>query len=237
MAESDAEKMMRVRLLDIIPLAKSSKKEAFDNKNGIARVGGRWRTPCYFSAYIRAAEVLIKGAKDNNQLDELGLPIFYLQRHALELCIKEVLTDLYEEFDCRVEESDRRDKAKVKPISTGQKDRLKREHKLGLLCKDLEKICTNLKCEFDTKSLEALVSQIETCEVSRPAMARYSKSSAGEKHLPEEVSIPIAAIQEDLEKVANKMRLLQGDMRIYTCLQRRAQEELSDSERISLGLS
>ncbi len=89
---------------DIIALTKLSEVECSDVENGIARFGGGWRNPSYVGAYLKAAQILIERAKADKELDQLGLPIFYLQRHTLELSIKNILRCLYEVVKMRSEQ-------------------------------------------------------------------------------------------------------------------------------------
>ncbi len=88
---------------DVIVFGTSPELEIEDSKSGLARFGGFWRAPDYLTAYVRSAEILIEHAAKTNALDDIALPAFYMQRHALELLIKRLLSWLYEAAEYRSE--------------------------------------------------------------------------------------------------------------------------------------
>lgn len=81
---------------DVIVFGKGTELELADAACGVARFGGDWRIPSYFRAYLRAADVLVSHGVQGNSLDEIGLPAFYIQRHALKLLVKRLLSWVYE---------------------------------------------------------------------------------------------------------------------------------------------
>ena len=74
---------------------KGKDKAEQDAAEGSARWGGMVRTPDYFDVYLLAAGQLIERAEHDNRLDEMAVPCFYLQRHTLELAIKELIKRLH----------------------------------------------------------------------------------------------------------------------------------------------
>lgn len=62
-----------------------------DFQSGVARMGGFWRRPSYLESYLTAASLLIAQGKQRQDYDDIGLPVFYLQRHATELLLKRLL--------------------------------------------------------------------------------------------------------------------------------------------------
>ncbi len=190
---------------EIIAFAKPSEVERSDVGNGIARFGGVWRNPSYVDAYLKAARILIGEAKAAKELDQLGLPIFYLQRHALELSIKSLLRWLYEVVEMR---SEQQPEDELRSISKKQLERLSGSHSLVCLNEDLKKTCVSLGCEFDATDLEKLINQIERYEKTS-TWSRYPTSNSEESHLSEEVAIPLVDIHEKLERV---IKILDSDM-------------------------
>ena len=65
---------------------------------GNALVGGKWMhfPVSYVDAYARAARTLFDEAVRTNQLNELAMPCFFLQRHTMELALKGLLEMLAE---------------------------------------------------------------------------------------------------------------------------------------------
>lgn len=64
---------------------------ADDFRSGVARMGGFWRHPSYLESYLTAAALLIEQGSKRKDYDDIGLPAFYLQRHATELLLKRLL--------------------------------------------------------------------------------------------------------------------------------------------------
>ena len=184
---------------EVIVFGKSPELEISDQEKGISRFGGDWRQPSYTMAYLRSARILIENSKNNNDLDQLGLPIFYLQRHALELFIKSTLDILYEVVEMRTNLA-YGNESEVPSISRGQKERLSNSHGLESLNNDLKNTCRILEYEFDSAMLDSLVETILSYETS-PSWSRYSKSKFDESHLSSEVAIPLVRIHNDLEAV------------------------------------
>jgi hypothetical protein len=118
---------------DVIVFGKSPDLEIADAKSGVARFGGLWRTPSYFAAYVRSAEILIEHAAQNNTLDDIALPAFYMQRHALELLIKRLLSWIYEAAEYRSELG----QASAWAPSARQTKASRRSHNLTRLLDDL----------------------------------------------------------------------------------------------------
>lgn len=85
----------------VLIFGKSNEKIQIDLENGISRFGGFFREPNYSEAHLISAGILLENAKQRDELDELGLPIFYLSRHAMELKLKDLLSLAYEICDLR----------------------------------------------------------------------------------------------------------------------------------------
>lgn len=64
---------------------------AEDFRSGVARMGGFWRHPSYLESYLTAASLLITQGTQRQDYDDIGLPVFYLQRHATELLLKRLV--------------------------------------------------------------------------------------------------------------------------------------------------
>lgn len=192
---------------DVIPFGKMQNLEIEDLKNGISRFGG-YRKPDYFMAYFRSAEILIDNGVKNNTLDEIGIPAFYMQRHALELLLKRVISSLYEVAELRLYLNNEG----YRP-SKGQVHRVTNEHKLESLLSDLKVTCEGMKFISPPNELEKLVEHINKFEKSSVTWARYENSKNIE-HVKEEILLPIIDLQKQLELVKLKIAFQSGSMEV-----------------------
>jgi hypothetical protein len=179
---------------EVITFGKSPKQELEDHSNGVARLGGKWRQPNYAKAYLRSARILVSDAKEKQDLDQLAMPIFYLQRHAFELLLKSFLNQLHEI-------------AELRGIgrTLGQVKRLSESHELGKLSKDLKIITSILKIgkySIDIDNLVQIINEYElTTTFSRYASSAKKGTDVVVSHLANETIIPIIDIQEKLESI------------------------------------
>jgi len=180
---------------DVIVFGKSPEQEAADLKDGIARFGGEGRHPSYLMAYVHAARTLINNGVSNHSLDDIGLPAFYLQRHALELLIKRLLS-------WAVEYAEAIHSNKI-PCEQVSKD-LNGSHKLGRLFTHLVCICQHLDFSLPPESIGLLIDKIQSYELSE-TWARYDKSKNNTQHVETEISLPIVSLQCELEAVIHQI--------------------------------
>lgn len=195
---------------EVIIFGKSPEQESDDLNNGIARVGGDWRQPNYAKSYLRAARVLLKNALQNKDIDQLCMPIFYLQRHAIELLIKSLLGMLYEAAQMRFELY-KDDKSKKSMPSKEAVKRLTTSHNLSTLNKDLHEISKALQIEGYPSQLAALIDTLQKIETN-PTWSRYpSSGNVGESlHLKSEAAIPIVELNQQLELVFQEINYNMG---------------------------
>jgi hypothetical protein len=178
---------------DVINSGKPEDQRERDLKVGVARLGGSSRQPSYQAAYIHAARQLVADAVEQGALDELALPIFYLQRHATELILKRLLAWLYETADYRS-----RAGWTQNAIAEKQKKRQWQSHTLGELLADLQQTANLLEFPAPPHELSALVEQFSRYEITE-TWARYPMSPTRKPHLPNETEVPIVEIQAALE--------------------------------------
>lgn len=189
---------------NVISSDKAPDVEIEDSKNGISRFGGRWRQPSYLMAYLRSTEILIDHGIKHNTLDDIGLPVFYMQRHALELLIKQLVEGVCEIAELQL-------KLHSQP---------KREEK-HLTIHDLKELF-NYLCSTSNDigfteppiELEKLVDEIVGFETHH-TFARYANHKTVSKinneriinnvnHVENETALPIVDIQEHLKLVVSK---------------------------------
>lgn len=189
---------------EVLIFGKSPEQDERDHKDGVARLGGMWRTPSYTKAYLRAARLLLKEAREGRDLDQLALPIFYLHRHSLELFIKGLLGLLYDIADMQHRlyktpeiEAQLPNKAALK--------RLDSEHDLVRLYNDLDTASKKLGFNLPPKSIEEAVRLIGRYEID-PTWSRYPKPRGenSKAYLVNEVVIPSVEMNEALERAVRE---------------------------------
>lgn len=195
---------------NVIVGGKSPEQTISDHEAGVARIGGFFREPSYVESYLLATQVLIdKGSSDGN-LDDLGLPAFYLQRHTLELLLKSVLSWLHVIHDLERKLLD----------ECFEPDLIKREkdvnkHNLQKLLVMMQLEACKLNLPTPPAEFQAVVDKFTKLEKTE-TWARYSdsrrKGHSVVHHVQDEVVIPLIDLQIDLNNLAAKVlyRNLEG---------------------------
>jgi len=180
---------------------------ASDLAAGVARIGGFWRHPNYFEAYLYSATLLIEQGQIKGTLDEIGLPAFYLQRHAVELLLKDLLHWLIYIADLRTQlhvSTYEPPQGAVKAQATS--------HNLKKLLEFIVQVSTEMALPAPPVELGILIADMSQFELTE-TWARYSSSYVRQKsevattilhvkHVEEVIEIPIVAFQQRLVAVA-----------------------------------
>lgn len=191
---------------DVFVFDKSPEQQEEDFNNGIARCGGSWTNvsgvngddifcppranPNYAVAYVKAARFLIEHGRLERDYDEIGLPAFYLQRHALELLLKKILSYLYEEENLRT--TQKFDQLKV----CNKLKKLRHEHEKIL--NEIIQVCKELNYPIPPEVVKTLVSDFSKIDPTGE-FARYAYSCNKHnktEHLKDEHVIPIVIMQD-----------------------------------------
>lgn len=176
-----------------------------DLEAGVARLGGFWRHPNYFESYLYSASVLIEQGRATGTLDEIGLPGFYLQRHSIELLLKELLSCLTSISELR----NQLGRSVSKPSDELLWD-MHRSHDLVDLYDHVIELADMLKLSAPPDELGSLISDMKILEMTE-TWSRYRSSSTKKKnssarfhvdHIPDEVVIPVVEFQERLDAIA-----------------------------------
>lgn len=190
---------------DVTVFGKAPGQNEIDTGNGIARLGGFWRQPDYARAYVKSAGILVRHGQANGTLDDIALPAFYLQRHALELLVKGLLQQVYDIGEFR---------GNAKIPTEKQKDRLIRSHAIVELVGDLKTSCHELGLPAALDELDDVVQMQKTFE-STATWARYATSTSKvgktvtvHKHMEQEVELPILPLHEKLQAAFAKAKHL-----------------------------
>lgn len=193
----------------VLAWGKSPEQTEKDLAAGVARLGG-FRAPNYTQAYLLAANTLILTARERGLLDQHGLPIFYLQRHAAELIIKAPLR-------LGIEIQEYRKKLNVpRPAfpSNRQAWRAERWHGLRELLRDLEVMAAALQVGTVPAAVRSAVQTILAVEQD-PTWSRYSYRHETENgvdklvpHMASEVVLPLGAIQNQLQAANDALGII-----------------------------
>ena len=196
---------------DVLVFGKSPEQRIEDLMNGVSRFGGPWRAPNYIYSYLRSAAILIDHGVKTNSLDDIGLPIFYMQRHATELLIKRLLSWLYEmaEFQTELGQD-----CQGVPSNT-QRNNFKKSHNLPQLFKDLSLVSKHFGLAKPPTELGEWVEELAKFEKTE-TWARYEQSETRDniviRHVKDEIALPLVDLQRRLELVILKtVHRLSGD--------------------------
>lgn len=182
---------------------KPEEKTATDFQNGDARMGGFWRSPNYLESYLTAAELLIEQGVKRQDYDDIGLPTFFLQRHATELLLKRLLKwciDIVELKAELVPEAGHRVPSTCRKALNGS-------HDLQALLKFLKRVAGLAGEDPPPSNLENLVGLLTQVEKDHH-WSRYGHGNRNNKtvfHHQVEATIPIVELQKLLEEVANSI--------------------------------
>ncbi|WP_432415206.1 hypothetical protein ACRHM7_17880 [Chromohalobacter israelensis] len=169
-----------------------------DFQKGLARMGGFWRHPSYLESYLTASSLLIAQGTERQDYDDIGLPAFYLQRHATELLLKQLLRWCIDIIEL---------KSALAP-STGHRvpskccRALERSHDLNELLKALQRTAKLAGENPPPDNLTDLVDSLTGVEAD-DHWSRYDHGlNKGERHTHHktETTIPIVKLQKLLEE-------------------------------------
>lgn len=157
---------------------RAGKEHAADLAAGRARIGGRLRQPNYLRSYLKAARILVQQARASDALNELAVACAYLQRHALELAIKDLLDTLHTIADYTAHlDALNHETASTAPIPADERSRKTSCHDLEALRSDLDAALQRQAAGHDPiqmpPDLALLVSEFARIERKRPERFRY----------------------------------------------------------------
>ena len=181
-------------------------QEQIDNDiaDGIARVGGHWRRPNYFESYLQAAHLLIEQGKQRGNLDDIGLPAFYLQRHAVELLLKSLVSWMHGIRDLRIQ---LKSPEHERNLDKGNQEIHTHDHVKLLLC--VSSMAAELGFPKPPDQLEMLIKKMvgleQTETWSRYGASRGRRDKSTIDHMKVEAVIPLLELQENLLEVSNLM--------------------------------
>jgi len=198
---------------NVIIGGKSQEQANADLAAGVARVGGFFREPSYFESYFHATQALIDKGRADGNLDDVGMPAFYLQRHTLELLLKSVLSWLHSIDDLRKKVVD----CNFKPNLVAREKEVNKHNHRRLLDMVLA-AAKELELPSPPPELEILVERFREYEKTE-TWARYSSSRVrgheSVQHLKGEVVIPLVDLQAAMADLAARMIFRDLDAESY----------------------
>jgi hypothetical protein len=167
-----------------------------------ARVGGFWAVPNLGLSYLLAARHVIEKGVVESRLNDVALPVAYLQRHAFEVALKNVLETAYmlqaEEAWLQLLQADAKAK---RPTRT----KVPLEHDFGKLLRLVGTALADINCGSVPPELEAMAKRLGEVEVFEPTRLRYANLRTGAPSFPDEVLLRVGETQEQLEAIFEKI--------------------------------
>lgn len=170
-----------------------------------ALVGGPWQRADLGLSYLLAASYVVKAAQEDARVSEVALPVAYLQRHALEAQLKDVLETVY-----RIEKYTlwlnllQTDVAASPPTER----EVKPEHSHLVIRDLLQQSLTDGNHEPLPEEVSQLCEEVSKQEAGAPERYRYHMVKRGrgrkvplEESFPQTVALPIVEMQQKMEGV------------------------------------
>ncbi len=171
----------------------------------IAKVGGFWSHPDYDRSYLLAARYVIECASRDQRQNEVALPVAYLQRHALEIALKDLI------LGARHISADRAWLEALKldgkaPVPQVPKSAF--GHQLRALIAELREALAEIGYGDVPAEFVTLADKVLAVEGTDPTRLRYATGVDGKESFPKPVTIPVGETQAELEQiVANHVRV------------------------------
>jgi hypothetical protein len=161
---------------------------------GKAKIGGIAQRPNLSLSYLLAARHVIESAQPH--LSEVALPTAYLQRHAVEIELKDILStarsiaqdDAWFEL---LRTNEQAEPPAVNPVPP--------DHNLLRLLKDAQEAVNAIGLNPLPMALAVMSTTLTTLEKSDPTRMRYLRSRKGDNQFPSSEVLPIVEHQNELE--------------------------------------
>jgi len=159
---------------------------------GAVTIRGFLAKPDYLQSYAVACALLFKTAKEAGRLGELVLPVFYMQRHTVELALKELIGHAYdiESYRLCFDATDSAENVEIWKERLADKKTLLTTHDL----KRLYRIARSELRSYDAKDALAeardIVTMIEGFERGVPERSRYERIYKSNGKSPFQNSLP-----------------------------------------------
>ena len=173
-----------------------------------ARIGGLWRQPNLGLSYLLAARHVLEAGERERRVNEVALPTAYLQRHAFEVAVKDLIgaaraikADADWVTALRADSSAERRCPEAVPFI----------HGLDTLLRLLGEALAAIRFGEPPQVLQEMTRRLLKAERFEPARFRYLSLKRGIASFPEEERIPVVAHQEELEEVFEEVFVYRED--------------------------
>lgn len=186
---------------------------ADEDPPGDVIIGGTFRAPSYYESYLYAAHVVLKDAVSQNRVAAMAIPILYLQRHALELVLKDLTREARLLRWCRASLDAGYWLKPPKPP--------KRTHHLAKLLKAARSAVAETRFRFPSE-LPAMVERLRRIELNAlpgssfredetdPTVLRYSRASGGQPSFGAPIILNLPELQEQFERLDEELSEAEG---------------------------
>jgi hypothetical protein len=175
-----------------------------EQERGEARFGTLFHEAIYEDAYAEAATVLFDHATRQGRLSELAQPILYLQRHTLELVLKDALRGLHQIRRARSLDADLFGGDLVPEISGKERKTLASSHDLGCLMRLVTRNLQLLGFADLPPSFGQAVDIFGKFEQDDPSRFRYPLTTEEKRSFATETIVPVKALQECLVNIVRE---------------------------------
>jgi hypothetical protein len=167
----------------------------------IAEIGGVWRLPEYGLAYLLAARYVIEGGDADKRQNEVALSAVYLQRHALEIALKDLIAL------ARYVKADERWLAALKLDLGARRPTVPEvpfKHDFTLLIGLLREALSDINYGDVPGEFISAAYRIQEVERNDETRTRYATGRDRESSFPDRIVIPVGQLQDDLEEAFAK---------------------------------
>jgi hypothetical protein len=164
----------------------------------VAKVGGFWAEPNLGLSYLLAARHVIEKGSVESRLNEVALPAAYLQRHAYEVALKDVLETAY---------MLKRDETWLQMLKASPKakpptqTKVPPEHRFDELLNLLGVALAEIDYGGVPPEVQEMSKRLGQVEDFEPTRLRYLKLRSGAQSFPNPVLLHVGETQARLEAV------------------------------------
>ncbi len=174
----------------------------------IARIGGRWAQPNLALSYLLGARYVIERGQEMRCQNEVALPAAYLQRHAFELAIKDLIEIAFRlKADSGWLEALKADTRAPRP----QQPQLPFTHNLHQLVALLGSALAEIRYGDVPTEVTTMASRLADVESLKPDRLRYSRTHDGSVSFPDAVLVRVGETQDQLEALFEKVFVFQDN--------------------------
>ncbi len=173
----------------------------------VAKIGGTWAQPNLGLSYLLAARHVLEAGERERRVNEVALPAAYLQRHAFEVALKDVI----ETARVLKTDEDWLNALKADPKARRSKpEEVPFVHAFDQLLALLREALAAISFGEPPKEVVDTVARLRATEGHEPSRLRYLTVRRGERSFPGSVTLRVGETQDLLEHVFERVFAYQG---------------------------